>query len=227
MVLPAGLTPPQAIEAYGITATMTPPARLHRTLRSNADLRSLRAVLIGGSPAGPQLLRAATERLGPVVWQGYGQGEAGVIAMLTPEDIAAGHDASVGRPLPAVEVAIRDGEVCVRSPHMMAGYWNDPEQTAEVLRDGWLHTRDLGRARRRRVPVPDRPRPRRDHGQRRGLLRRRDRTGARRASRRGRRRMSSGCPIPATGEAIHAFVVPAGERVPDRGGTDRARCARR
>jgi acyl-CoA synthetase (AMP-forming)/AMP-acid ligase II len=63
-----------------------PPARLHQVLRSRADLSSLRAVVLGGSPASPGLLRAATEQLGPIVWQGYGQGEAGVIAMLTPEE---------------------------------------------------------------------------------------------------------------------------------------------
>ena len=123
---------------------MMPPARLHQLLAGRADLSSLRAIVLGGSPASPALLRAATEQLGPVVWQGYGQGEAGVIAMLAPEDIAAGHEASVGRPLPTVEVEIRDGEVWVRSPNMMVGYWNDPELTAEVLRDGWLRTRDLG-----------------------------------------------------------------------------------
>jgi fatty-acyl-CoA synthase len=136
---------PDAIERHRITATMMPPALLDQVIRSSADLSSLRAVVLGGSPASPQLLRTATERLGPIVWQGYGQSEAGVISMLSPEDIDAGHTTSVGRPLPAVEVAIRDGEICVRSPHMMTGYWNQPEETLDVLRDGWLHTRDLGR----------------------------------------------------------------------------------
>ncbi|HTF10876.1 MAG TPA: long-chain fatty acid--CoA ligase [Asanoa sp.] len=213
VVLPAGLTPPQAIEAYGITATMTTPARLHQTLRADADLRSLRAVLIGGSPAGPQFLRAAERRLGPIVWQGYGQAEAGVIAMLTPEDIASGHEESVGRPLPAVEVAVRAGEVCVRSSHMMVGYWNDPEQSAEVLRDGWLHTRDLGYV---------------DDG---GFLcltgRSRDvimvnaevcYAGAVERVLAAHPDVAQayvvGVPDPVTGEAIHAFVVPAGARVP-------------
>ena len=143
-VIADGATLPEAVERYRITATMLHPARLDELIRSRADLRTLRAVVIGGSPAGPGLLLAAAERLGPIVWQGYGQAEAGVVSMLTPEDIAAGHVGSVGRPMPAVDVAIRDGEVCVRSPHMMTGYWNDPEQTSEVLRDGWLHTRDLG-----------------------------------------------------------------------------------
>ncbi len=205
---------PEAIEHYRITATMMPPARLDQVMRSSADLRSLRAVVLGGSPASPQLLRTATERLGPIVWQGYGQGETGVISMLSPEDIAAGHITSVGRPLPAVEVAIRDGEICVRSPHIMAGYWKQPEQTLEVLRDGWLHTRDLG------------------YLDSNGLLyltgRARDvimvnaevcYAGAIERVLAGHPGVSQayvvGAPDPDTGEAIHAFVVPALDQAPD------------
>lgn len=214
-VLAGGLAVPEAIERYAITATVMPPAKLHAALRSGADLSSLRAVVLGGSPAGPQLLRAATQRLGPIVWQGYGQGEAGIISMLTPEDIAAGHEASVGRPVPGVEVAVRDGEICVRSPHMMAGYWEDPEQTLEVLRDGWLRTRDLGYL---------------DDD---GLLyltgRARDvimvnaevcYAGAIERVLAAHPQVAQayvvGAPDPDTGEAIHAFVVPAGDRAPDR-----------
>jgi fatty-acyl-CoA synthase len=213
-VLADGMALPDAIERHRVTATMMPPARLHDVLRSRADLSSLRALVIGGSPAGPQLLRTATERLGPIVWQGYGQGEAGVISMLTPEDIAAGHVASVGRPLPGVAVDIRDGEVCVRSPHMMIGYWDDPEQTREVLRDGWLHTRDVG------YLEPD------------GLLylTGRDRdvimvnaevcyAGAIERVLATHPQVDAayvvGAPDPDTGEAIHAFVVPADPEPPD------------
>jgi acyl-CoA synthetase (AMP-forming)/AMP-acid ligase II len=215
VVLPDGVALPEAIQRYGITATMMPPARLDQVLRSGADLSTLRAVVLGGSPASPQLLRAATERLGPIVWQGYGQGEAGVISMLAPEDIIAGHETSVGRPMPSVEVAIRDGEIYVRSPHMMAGYWNDPEQTLEVLRDGWLRTRDLG------YLDAD------------GLLyltgRARDvimvnaevcYPGAIERALAGHPQVAQayvvGAPDPETGEAVHAFVVPAGDQVPDR-----------
>ena len=213
-VLPEGLGLPEAIEGYRVSATLMPPARLHQVLRSRADLSSLRAVVLGGSPASPGLLRAATEQLGPIVWQGYGQGEAGVIAMLTPEDILAGHEDSVGRPLPAVEVAVRAGEISVRSPHMMVGYWNDPAQTREVIRDGWLRTRDLGYL---------------DSA---GLLhltgRARDvimvnaevcYAGAIEQVLAGHPRVAQayvvGAPDPDTGEAIHAFVVPASDRAPD------------
>jgi fatty-acyl-CoA synthase len=214
-ILPDGLPLPAAVERHRVTATMMPPARLHQMLGERADLSSLRAVVLGGSPAGPGLLSAATERLGPVVWQGYGQAEAGVIAMLAPADITAGHAASVGRPLPAVRVDLRDGEVWVRSPHMMTGYWNDPEQTAEVLRDGWLRTRDLG------------------HLDAAGMLhltgRARDviMVNAEVCYAGAIERVLAthpavaqayvvGAPDTATGEAVHAFVVPVGGREPDR-----------
>jgi fatty-acyl-CoA synthase len=148
------------------------------------------------------------------VWQGYGQGEAGVISMLTPEDIAAGHVTSVGRPMPAVEVAIRDGEIWVRSPHMMIGYWNDPDLTLEVLRDGWLRTRDLGHldadgmlylTGRTRDVIMVNAEVCYAGAIERALAKHPDVAQA----------YVVGAPDPETGEAIHAFVVPAGDHVPD------------
>jgi acyl-CoA synthetase (AMP-forming)/AMP-acid ligase II len=214
-VFPGELAVAEAIERRRVSAALMPPAQLHDVLRSPADLSSLRAVMLGGAPASPQLLRAATERLGPIVWQGYGQGETGVISILTPEDIADGHVASVGRPLPGVEVAIVDGGIRVRSPHRMIGYWDDPEQTRQVVRDGWVRTRDLG------------------HVDADGLL---HLTGRARevilvnaevcyagaiervlaADPEVAQAYVVGAPDPHTGEAIHAFVVPAGDEAPDR-----------
>jgi fatty-acyl-CoA synthase len=213
-VLPAGLALAEAIERHRVTATLMPPALLQQLLETNAVAPSLRAVLLGGSPASPSLLRAATERLGPIVWQGYGQGEAGVIAMLTPDDILAGHEASVGRPLPAVDVAVREGEIYVRSPHQMVGYWNDPEQTREVMSGGWIRTRDLG------------------YVDSQGYLhltgRARDvimvnaevcYAGAIERVLAEHRAVAQayvvGAPDPETGEAIHAFVVPLDEEPPE------------
>ena len=214
-VLPAGLAEAEAIERHRVSAALMPPARLHDMLRSPADLSSLRAVMLGGSPASPQLLHAATERLGPIVWQGYGQGETGVISILTPEDIADGRVASVGRPLPGVEVTIVDGEVHVRSPHRMVGYWDEEEQTREVVRHGWVRTRDLG------------------HLDADGMLHLTGRTrdvilvnaevcyaGAIErvlaADPEVAQAYVVGAPDRHTGEAIHAFVVPTGDEVPDR-----------
>ncbi|MFF7704810.1 AMP-binding protein [Streptomyces lydicus] len=124
----------------------------------HTDTSSLRMLTYGGCQASPARIADAVRAFGPVLLQGYGQNEAGGISVLTQED----HDVdrpdrlrSAGKVLPDVEVAIRDesgrdlppgehGEVCVRSAMIMKGYWKQPELTAEVLRDGWLHTGDIG-----------------------------------------------------------------------------------
>jgi acyl-CoA synthetase (AMP-forming)/AMP-acid ligase II len=153
---------PHAIERYRITSSIITVPRLHKmldVLREKAvDVSSLRALLVSGSPITPGRLASALARLGPVVYQGYGQTEAGSISILTPDDVARRPvDAltSVGRPYPGVEISVRDealeplpsgqtGEIFVRSPYQMAGYWQQPAETREVLSDGWLRTRDLG-----------------------------------------------------------------------------------
>ncbi|GHB41004.1 fatty acid CoA ligase [Streptomyces cirratus] len=117
----------------------------------------LERVSYGDSPIAPERLRQALTRWGPGVrWrQGYGMNEAGVICRLSEADHDAARAArpallgSVGRPAPGVEVEVRaaagaTGEVWVRSRTVMAGYWKQPALTAEVLRDGWLRTGDLG-----------------------------------------------------------------------------------
>lgn len=139
---------PAVIERLRISSSIMNVPRLHQmlaTLRENTvDTSSLRALIVSGSPLMPHRLAEAAERFGPVVFQAYGQSETGRLAMLTPDDIAAGVLDAVGRPYDRVEVAIRDGEIYVRTPYQMSGYWQDPEQTAEVLVDGWIRTRDLG-----------------------------------------------------------------------------------
>ncbi|WUH97273.1 fatty acid--CoA ligase family protein [Spirillospora sp. NBC_00431] len=151
---------PYAIERYGITGSIVTVPRLGQMLdvlrRDPAtDVRSLRALMVSGSPLGPHRLEEAVELLGPVVYNGYGQTEAGSVSMLTPADIAAGRLTSVGRPHPGVAISVRDdggaetapgrtGEIHVRSPAMMTGYWGDPEESRDTLRDGWIRTRDLG-----------------------------------------------------------------------------------
>lgn len=119
-----------------------------------ADLR-FRRIAYGASPISPRLLERAEARFGKVFAQSYGQAESPmVITCLKPED----HDriGSCGRPFTIAEVAVLDdedrplpigetGEICVRGPQLMARYWNRPEATAETMRNGWLHTGDLGR----------------------------------------------------------------------------------
>jgi long-chain acyl-CoA synthetase len=73
--------------------------------------------------------------------EGYGLTEGGVVS-LNPFD--APRAGSIGKPLPNVQVRLApDGELLVRSPSLFMGYYNDPETTAEVLREGWLHTGDI------------------------------------------------------------------------------------
>jgi acyl-CoA synthetase (AMP-forming)/AMP-acid ligase II len=115
---------------------------------------NFRRIAYGASPISPNLLQRAEQRFGRVFAQSYGQAESPmVITCLKPED----HDriGSCGRPFTMVDVAIFDdddkpvqpgekGEIVCRGPQTMAHYWNRPEQTAEVFRNGWLHTGDVG-----------------------------------------------------------------------------------
>jgi long-chain acyl-CoA synthetase len=96
----------------------------------------------GGAPLSLPVAEAY-QRAGLLVLQGYGLTESSpVISFNTKTHNKLG---TVGRPLPGVEVKIAaDGEVLSRGPHIMKGYWNNPQATAEALRDGWLHTGDLG-----------------------------------------------------------------------------------
>ena len=110
----------------------------------------MRFFICGGAPLDPRLAQFFSQ-LGLPILEGYGLSEAApVVSCNTLTNYALG---SVGKPLPGVEVTIRApdgggeavGEICVRGPNVMAGYFEDAEATAEVLQDGWLATGDLGR----------------------------------------------------------------------------------
>ena len=103
----------------------------------------LRTFYCGGAPLEAEVA-SFFERLGIAVFQGYGLTETSpVVSMNAPGHHRAG---SVGRPLPGTEVRLSgEGEVLVRGPGVMLGYWDDDEATAEVIdAHGWLHTGDLG-----------------------------------------------------------------------------------
>jgi long-chain acyl-CoA synthetase len=112
------------------------------------DLSELRFIASGASPLAPEKAQELERRLPRVeVREGYGLTETSALVSATPPgQVRLG---SVGKPAPGVEVRIDGdediGEICVRSPFLMAGYWRAPEATAEALRDGWLYTGDLGR----------------------------------------------------------------------------------
>ncbi len=116
-----------------------------------ADEPGALAALLGGSirlccaggAALPDHVAEFFRRQGVKLVQGYGLTESSpVIAVGTLEAYRLG---TVGRPIPGVEVRIApDGEILCRGPNVMRGYWNKPQDTAEVLQNGWLHTGDLG-----------------------------------------------------------------------------------
>jgi long-chain acyl-CoA synthetase len=108
-----------------------------------------------GGAALPEEVRLEFERLFRCpVRSGYGLSEAAPTVSCYADGEAA-RTGSSGRPIPGVEVCILDdsgqplptgqsGEICTRGPNIMTGYWNDPEATAAMLRNGWLHTGDVG-----------------------------------------------------------------------------------
>jgi acyl-CoA synthetase (AMP-forming)/AMP-acid ligase II len=109
------------------------------------DLSMLREADTGTSATPPELIAALRDALPHTATRiFYGSTEAGPATVLPHADLAA-KPGSVGRPQPGCEVRLDDtGEVCVRNPFLMDGYYDDPDATAAALRDGWYHTGDLG-----------------------------------------------------------------------------------
>lgn len=103
----------------------------------------LRIAISGGAPLGAELAEFYEAIAMPLV-EGYGLTEGGV-GVFNP--IARPKPGSIGKPLPGVELRIaeEDGELLMKSPSLFSYYYNDPVATAEVLRDGWLHTGDVAR----------------------------------------------------------------------------------
>lgn len=209
---------PGVFERLRATATIMNVPRLYQMLDSvragGFDLSSVEAILVAGSPLPAHRLAEAVELLGPVLYSSYGQTETGGLTALTPADIAGGVLGSVGRPLPTVDVRIRDGEILVRTPYQMCGYFDEPELTAEVLvEDGWVRTRDLGTVdggylyltgRAREVIIVD-ALPVYAGPIEQVLTAQEDVDQA----------YVVGAPDDRRGEAVHAFVVPRAGRTPD------------
>lgn len=154
-----------AIETFKVTATAVVPTIIYLLVdhpdRADHDLSSLRTMIYAGSPIAPERLREALEAFGSIFIQTYAGTEQGYVSCLrkgdhgvdSPEQLA--RLASAGRPMFHVDVAIRDeagndlalgevGEICSRQLGQMLGYL-DASRTAETLRDGWVHTGDVGR----------------------------------------------------------------------------------
>lgn len=146
------------IEREHITDLWLLPPLLYELLDhprlSRTDVATVRRIVYGGTPVAAGRLVQAQEAFGPVLHGSYGQTEAGCITELLPHEHRGG-EVTVGRAAPGVVIEIRDpagtvlaagatGEIHVRTPLMMSGYWQQPELTAEVLVDGWIRTGDIG-----------------------------------------------------------------------------------
>jgi len=151
------------IERHRITSTLVVPTMLaamsEEQLARPRDVTSLRYLSHGGAPVATETLRRAHAAFPAAeLLHIYGATETAPIATLLPHEermLDMAQSRSCGRPAVGVEVAIRGldgawqqpqsiGEVVVRGPNVMAGYWNKPVETAAALADGWYHTGDLG-----------------------------------------------------------------------------------
>lgn len=154
----------KAIETHQVTDTILVPTMLGMVLAHAGfkpeRMQSLKTFFYGGSPMPEGILRQAMQAMPQVnIVQGYGQTEmAPGISYLLPEDHVLDGPKSVrlrsaGTPAVGCEIKIVDeagnivprgtvGEIAARSPGVMLGYWGQPEQTAKVLVDGWVHTGD-------------------------------------------------------------------------------------
>jgi long-chain acyl-CoA synthetase len=130
-------------------------AMLHHPAADGADMSSLRTCISGGSALPAQVLRAFEERFGCIILEGYGLSETSPVATFNLPD-AERKPGSIGTSIPDVQVRLLDdqgldvaagevGEIAIRGPNVMRGYWGRPEATAEAIPDGWFRSGDLAR----------------------------------------------------------------------------------
>ena len=146
------------IRRHGVTVLVGAPPMYAAWLESaeggaEADLSTVRLAVSGAAALPGSVLTAFRERFGVTIWEGYGLTEASPVISSS----AVGGRAkagSIGLPLPGIELRLVDedgedaeegdpGEIVIRGPNVFAGYWRRPEETARVLKDGWLSTGDI------------------------------------------------------------------------------------
>jgi long-chain acyl-CoA synthetase len=152
----------EILEREGITATAMVPTLLRELLEhpslQKRDLTGLAGISSGGAPVPPDLIRRVqsefAERVAPA--NGYGLTETTSAVIINSAQEYFEHPDSVGRPVVGADIRVAGpdgddvatgevGELWVRGPNVVQGYWNKPEATAETFTDGWFHTGDLGR----------------------------------------------------------------------------------
>jgi acyl-CoA synthetase (AMP-forming)/AMP-acid ligase II len=147
----------EAVGKHGVTGIVAVPAIYYALLRSphfgGLDVGHVRRVSYGGAPIAEGLVREIQaafpdSRIG----NGFGLTECSGLASYLPHEDALTHADSVGFAAPAVDLAIADadpesgvGELLIRGPNVIRGYWNNEAATAENFVEGWLRTGDLGR----------------------------------------------------------------------------------
>lgn len=161
------------VRSEGITGISGVPTVIRQLLdeldREGDVASSLASVSVGGSPVPPSLIDRIGDRSGRAVrpLNGYGLTETSSAVVVNSGDEYYEHPDSVGRPVPVAEMSVRDedgrpvgagvtGELWVKGPNVVAGYWNMPDATAEAFTDGWFHTGDAAFERDDFVYVVDR-----------------------------------------------------------------------
>ncbi len=123
--------------------------------RADYDVAALRLCISGGAALPVEVLRGFEKAFGCAVLEGYGLSETSPVASFNLPD-ADRKPGSIGTPVRGVQMRVVDsddhelpqgevGEIVIRGPNVMKGYWHRPEATAEAIRDGWFHTGDLAR----------------------------------------------------------------------------------
>src|SRR3954470_61484 len=159
LVLVKSLHPPKNIimEIIQHQATILPCIPQFFRALAHAQLPPglpLRICISGGAPLPIEILREFNTKMPVPLLEGYGLSEASPVVTMNPLK-GPWKEGSIGLPIPGVEVSVQDesgqilpptktGEICVRGGNVMLGYWNQPDESAKVLRDGWLLTGDIG-----------------------------------------------------------------------------------
>jgi acyl-CoA synthetase (AMP-forming)/AMP-acid ligase II len=146
-----------AVGEHGVNQIVSVPAIYHAVLAhprfAELDVSRVRWISYGGAPIAESLVERIKQAFPAArVGNGFGLTETSSLSTFLPHEEAAAHADSVGFAMPVVDLAIEDpdpdtgvGELLVRGPNVVRGYWNKPAETAETFIDGWLHTGDLGR----------------------------------------------------------------------------------